>query len=480
MGHLIPKLFLWLTMMFLLGHSPIYAQDSLFIDIQINGLEKTRAWVVLMELPFQEGEKVARTEVEDLKQKARQNLYNLALFNDVQISSSQQEDSLHLFIQVAERWYLWGSPRIGIEERNSYDLLGALQGRRLNRLVIGGTVQWQNLTGRNELLYITGQLGFSQRIRVDFRRPYLIRPWRIDLGAGVRHIREREIILGTGDGQAIWRRVEDEPLRKTWLSYVFLQKRFTPRRSLRMELSWQHHDYVDSLFSRQASNYIRPFFLTERTSLRYTSVLLGYVQDERDVKRYPLAGYKAMAWLRYVGNLERSDIHFGRLYLSMAKYHPINRRWNLSAGGIFLHSIGQKIPWQEKTFLWIPKREFPDYSQELRGYQPYAIAGTQLGILKTEVKFGIFPYQTVSFPFIPFKKLSEGPLGCYLTAFFDQGFIRDQTQVAVDPVFLDQWLYGYGVGLNLIGFYDMLLRVEYSRNHLNQGGIYLHTTVQIK
>jgi hypothetical protein len=30
------------------------------------------------------------------------------------------------------------------------------------------------------------------------------------------------------------------------------------------------------------------------------------------------------------------------------------------------------------------------------------------------------------------------------------------------------------------GFYDNLLRVEYSRNHLNQGGIYIHGTVSIK
>ena len=44
----------------------------------------------------------------------------------------------------------------------------------------------------------------------------------------------------------------------------------------------------------------------------------------------------------------------------------------------------------------------------------------------------------------------------------------------------NQLLTGYGIGLNIIGFYDNLLRLEYSRNHLNQGGVYIHASVPIK
>ncbi|MEO0584980.1 MAG: hypothetical protein AAF135_22400, partial [Bacteroidota bacterium] len=99
---------------------------------------------------------------------------------------------------------------------------------------------------------------------------------------------------------------------------------------------------------------------------------------------------------------------------------------------------------------------------------------------KAELKFALIPYQQIKVRQIPLPKFNEGPIGAYLTAFIDQGYVEDQSNSRRDDFLQKEWLRGYGVGLNLIGFYDTLLRIELSRNHLGQSGINFHGTLQIK
>ena len=60
------------------------------------------------------------------------------------------------------------------------------------------------------------------------------------------------------------------------------------------------------------------------------------------------------------------------------------------------------------------------------------------------------------------------------------GRIEDNTLSDFDTTFKGKNLLGYGIGLNIIGFYDMMVRVEYSRNHLGEGGIFFHSSLPIR
>jgi len=467
---------------FLICFTGIYlpAQDSLQVDIHLKGLQKTKAWVIFQELPFRQGQKVALSDRARLLEESQQNLYNLALFNEVRIDAKLSARLLTITIHLKERWYLWGSPRLGVEERNSYDLLAALRRQNLDRLVYGGYLQWQNLSGRNEWLTLDVQGGFSQRFSLDFIRPSIFRSQRLDLRLGYHYSRERQVILGTEEGKALWRGQLGDYYRRTHLAYLAFNKRFTPRLHLRTQLKWQSFRYADSLFAEEASDQISPFFTRPAPLLAYPSLMLGLFRDERDLKSYPLKGYKYHVFFRYAQTLDRRDLHFLRLGFSWAHFFSLSERWKMAYGLQHIHSLGRQIPWQEKTFLGMRKGEFVGVNHELRGYQAYLLAGTQVSTFKWEARWALFPYKIIRLPFIPADKFNEGPLGIYLSAFVDQGWVEDHSFSQADDTFLNQWLLGYGLGLNVIGFYDMLLRIEYARNHLNQGGLFLHTTIPIK
>ncbi|MEL6254611.1 MAG: hypothetical protein AAFR87_21555 [Bacteroidota bacterium] len=168
--------------------------------------------------------------------------------------------------------------------------------------------------------------------------------------------------------------------------------------------------------------------------------------------------------------------------MTFAHHIPLSKRWNVAYGTHLVLSIGDSIPYFEKNFLGARRREFRDISTTLRGYQPFVIAGSTVNMNKVEIKYGIVPYHIADYSGVGFlpKKWQQAPTALYVTAFYEMGFIRDDSFNNNDDFLKNQLLHGYGVGLNIVGFYDILLRIEYARNHLNQGGVYLHGSVPIK
>ncbi|MEM7038853.1 MAG: hypothetical protein AAF570_17865, partial [Bacteroidota bacterium] len=95
-------------------------------------------------------------------------------------------------------------------------------------------------------------------------------------------------------------------------------------------------------------------------------------------------------------------------------------------------------------------------------------------------KYAIIPRKIVHLDWIPFKKFQDFPLGLYISLYSDNGFVSDGTFNNLDRTLKDKHLFGYGMGLNLITIYDSLVRVEYSRNHFGQGGLFISSIVSIQ
>ena len=114
-----------------------------------------------------------------------------------------------------------------LEERNTYDIVNTIRERNFRRLVYGMNVSWRNMTGRNETLSFSGQLGFSKRLRIDFLRPAMFRKSNVDLRVGYRFINEKEIIVGTQDGQVQWRGTETEPFQISHEPFIAFRKRIS-------------------------------------------------------------------------------------------------------------------------------------------------------------------------------------------------------------------------------------------------------------
>lgn len=449
--------------------------------LAIIGAEKTKSWVILRELNFARGDTIDLPEVKDRLEKSRQNIYNLGLFNDVQMKAQVIEDQLHVIIEVKERWFLFGKPILRLEERNTYDLLNVIRERNFERLVYGLSLSWRNLTGRNETLSFSGQLGYTQRLRIDFFRPALFRKSNIDLRVGYRYANEQEIIIGTIDGALQRRRIESEPFQTSHEPFLAIRKRISLRKNLYVEINYKWIHFSDSLYLLEL-NPLENNFITEPDGKEYyPSLIAQYTVDLRDIRRFPLKGYRYQVFGRYTGIKGLSTAQFGKIGATFAHHIPLNRRWNFAYGSHLVFSMGDSIPYFEKNFVGRSRKEFLGLSSTLRGYEPYVIDGSFVNMTKAELKFGIVPYHIADLSHTPLpKRFKQTPLGLYLSAFYDFGYIQDASFNNNDNFLKNRGLHGYGIGVNIVGFYDILVRIEYARNHFNQGGIYLHGSVPIR
>jgi outer membrane protein assembly factor BamA len=447
--------------------------------IQLIGNQNTRPWVIKRELTFQEGDSLPEDQLYEILAQNQRNVHNLNLFLMVHVMPVRKRDSLEVQIWVKERFPLGGQPIFAIQERNSYDIVAALTARDFHRLVYGGYGVSRNLTGRGELIDLTLQWGFSRRVRLRLERPNILPRFNVDLRMGASYTRQPEIMVGTVRGQVQWIEVASEPLQRSYEVFLGLNKRFGLYKSLYTELSYAHYRLADSLYA----------FTLEGTPHRYLTGQNGREQflnlnviaewDRRDWRSFPMAGYQ----LRLMGRLAGgpgATTRFAKVGASWAQYVPLTPRFNLAYGFQSIYTFGRDVPFFEKSQVGILRYEFPGISTELRGYEPYIVDGTFLNLAKTELKFALFPYQNLYWEWVPLKSLRSFALGCYLSTFVDLGYVSDQSINNHDTFLKEKLLSGYGVGLNLIGIYDMLVRVELTRNHLGQSGIYLHGTLSIK
>ncbi|TAE46796.1 MAG: hypothetical protein EAZ89_19380, partial [Bacteroidetes bacterium] len=300
---------------------------------------------------------------------------------------------------------------------------------------------------------------------------------RIDLRVTLRYNYEPEIIVGTLQGIPQWRSLGTVPLQRSHEAWLGLKKRFSVYTGLYAELSMKYFHLADSLYTFSLNQEALRYLSNNEGVEYYPSFLLQFTKDRRDLMSFPLEGYKYQVFGRVAGPGTTS---FAKAGATFAHYLPLRRRWNFSYGLHYVHSWGKRIPWYEKNFIGLSRREFSGISYELRGYEPYLIDATQLGMAKAEWKFAIVPRQMIHLERMSFARFQQAQVGVYLTVFGELGYVSDKSISNQDDFLKDRLLSGYGTGLSILGPYDLLWRIEYSLNHLGRGGLYVHGTLPIR
>ena len=99
-----------------LFNMPLQAQkssDSVIIirDIQIRGNILTKEHVILREMSL----KIGDTLTQQAKDLDRNNIYNLLLFNKVDVEDSVYQNQATVIVTVSERWYFIPFPVLGMK-----------------------------------------------------------------------------------------------------------------------------------------------------------------------------------------------------------------------------------------------------------------------------------------------------------------------------------------------------------------------------
>ena len=135
---------------------PLYTQtksDSAILiqNIHILGNRLTKDYVILREMSMKTGDTLAQ----DAINRDKDNIYNLGLFNKVDIEYYVQKDSASVYVIVSERWYIIPYPIVGMKYRDP------------SKLYYGAGFIHQNFRGQNEKIITNICFGYDRWITLN-------------------------------------------------------------------------------------------------------------------------------------------------------------------------------------------------------------------------------------------------------------------------------------------------------------------------
>ncbi len=445
----------------LLGSQHLYAQyqltrsDTTFVidNIHISGNKHTKSKIILREIELKKGDTVYLHQLLHKIKKSRQNLINRSLFNTVEITPKRHDfNKVDLYVAVTERWYIWPIPILSYADRN-FNVWW--EKKDFSRVNYGINLQINNFRGRMEKLNIILQGGYDKTLKLDWKIPYINKKekWGIEIFGGASFNHETDYKLQ--NNKLVYFHEEKRYAKKTFIGQV--KATFRPKYYFThsFTLSFNHEEYGDTLLK------LNPYFAYSKHRFSYLSLEYNFKYDYRDYAPYPLNGFYAEADIQQNGlGIFSKEINLFRFYLIFDQYIPLQKRW------YFAYSLSTQV---------IPNTYQPYFIQNglgyrpmgLRGYQLYVIRGNWIGQFRTNVKFAIFPKKSYILDFIKTEKFNRFFFGLYANVFLDGAYAANRTPERDHSFLNNRFLWGAGVGLDFVTFYDVVIRAEYviNRNH---------------
>ena len=433
-------------------------------EFKIIGNKTTREKIIVREIPFNATDTLRKEELNKLLERTKSNLINTSLFNFVTVEPVYFDSTnISIYITVEERWYWWPIPIFEIEETNFNTWL--LQ-KNLDRANYGLFLAKENFRGRKETAMILFQAGYTEKIGLQYVVPYVNKKKTNGLSVKFTYSRNHEVSYGTTDNARDFYRSERDYIQKEIYANVGYE--------LRPKLYNKHAfslGYTDMQISDSVIFYNRDFLSEGNNSMRFLSFNYLVKRDKRDNKNYPTKGYYYDLDVKKDG-VGVLDNKLNSFYLTSHS----KKFWQLSNRFYFASSI--KVKFTEKDGPYYLYKGLGYRNNLVRGYELYVINGEHYGVYKAQLKYSLLQNKIFNVRALKADKFNKIPLNIYLGAYFDAGYVDSKINNKNNPL-NNSSLYGGGVSLDFVSYYDMVLRVEYSINKLNEKGLFLHFVAPI-
>lgn len=422
-------------------------------NIFIEGNKRTKPYIIERELPFKQGDSIMLPALVQGFELSRQQLMNTRLFNDAVVAlKSFRGYYVDIIILVKERWYIFPLPYLKPVDRNLTEW--ATQGLGFDRLNYGFKFTHYNFTGRNDKLKLWLITGYTKQIEFQYEQPYSDKNLKHGYKVGISYAFNKEINYQTISNQQHF--IDTLSGIKRWnanLEYTYRPKLRT-RHSFRAGFIQQQ---VDSQILALNPKY----FNTLQNKISYPEFSYSLHYANVDYIPYPLTG-----WLAEVSLLKRgfnSDVSMWQLG------GKVTRSWHLAGKTYFgLQAFGMiRVPFDQP---FINQRMLGYGDLYVRGLEKYVIDGVAATLLRQTLRYELFNFSIPTF--IKSRSHDEVPFRIYPKVFFDYGYVHNK--YFTNNSLVNRSLYSAGFGVDIVSFYDFILRVDYSFNQLGQNGLFLH------
>ena len=444
-------------------HASESPANQLIGKIELLGNSVTRPYIIYRELVFSQGDTIPAGRLVSLIVESRQNLLNTGLFNFVTIDTlpGNNDRTTDIRISVIERWFIWPSAILQITDRNINSWWAS---RDFTRINYGFKTIWSNFRGRMEVLDLMLRFGKNPEYSLYYDAPYLDKRKVFGAGFELGFIRNREVGYKVQADKLVFlfdRRYTEEQ-RYAFLHFSFRPKIHTTQLA---ELRLQAVSVADTLATANPG-FLYPGF----NRLKFMSLYYKLKIDFRDTRYYPLSGWYAdlEIYRAGLGGAFEKPVNYFWIKSTSRLFIPLSSRWYFGAGFIGKAATSGSQPFFLRQMLGFDR----DY---VRGYEYYVIDGQYYAVSKVTLKYALIPQFITHIELIPSPKFNLIHFASYLTFYVDAGYAwkNRETDAGLNKL-PGSLMLGSGVGLDLVTYYDKMIRLEYSVNKMGESGIFIH------
>ena len=451
------KYLLFFTASFLFFSNFVSAQIKIS-SIQIEGNRRTKPYIILRELPYHEGDIISKDSLAIADTISQQQLFNTTLFEQVTVQSVFL-DSMQVVIKinVRERWYLFPIPYFRWVDRN-FNQWWNEQNRSLDRVNYGLSLRQSNVTGNNDRLNAAFITGYTHQSTLRYQIPFIDKKLRYGLAFGWQSATQKEINIATKLDKQVFYKTQDiiqQGYRAT--ASLLYRPNLFERHSL--QLGMGRNEISDSAFLYQA-NYLPSL----QKIFSYLDAALSFSRIRFDYNAYPTKGQSTdfILYQRFSKNANLSSIQFRKVVV-----RPFSK-----SNFIFLES--------NSIVKFLPNQNYTDnkllgYSNlQMNGLDYYVVDGNAASIFKASIHHALGSV-IIKNRFIP-SRIPTIKYQFWLKAFTQLGYVYSEKPVNGNRL-NNTLLRTAGIGLDLVGIYDFVLKIDYSLNQLGDKGLYLRAGI---
>lgn len=464
----------------LVNLTAVRAQDTLCIlqSIEIKGNRVTRSPIILRELEFVQGDTLQSHKLNALVRQSESNLMNTALFNFAELSLEKVKPAsplpvnpkthicyYHCRVNVVERWYTWPFPVVILNERNFNTWW---ETRDFDEITYGFVLQRNNFRGRREKLHLTLMYGYNQTLGLTYENPNVNTKKTLGFSYSLFYTRNHSSAYSSYNNEELSIKLKDEFVRQNIKAQIKLTYRPQIHHYHSLSITYQRFDFRDTLLKLNPG-----FSINQMTEADFFQFNYRWKADFRDYQPYPLKGHYFDLELEKTGlNLVDDPVHdFVQVKASARKYSRLGDRWHVSNGLTTKTYIGRNIPYFLQKGLGFDN----DF---VRGFEYYVVDGQRYALLRNNVKWTLLPKRVNQIPYIKNQRFGLIHYALYLGVHADLAWVSDRNLYNANKL-ANRWISGYGLGLDLVTYYDKVFRLEFSRNQNGENGMYLHFVAPI-
>ena len=323
----------------------------------------------------------------------------------------------------------------------------------------------KNFRGRNEILKTKIRLGYREQYGLLYRKPFFKHNENNGISYFFTYNRQHESSYQTENNYLAYTR-SDQYIRKNYQSELSFLHRFNFYHYMSFTFGFASRKANDSLISLNPD-----FYGNNKLKISYLTAKINYYIDKRDIHYYPIKGYYIGITVKKYGLGIFNELNKYALLLEGKKYWQFLPRWT-SATSVVLRKSSKKLPYFLNYGL--------GYGTYLNGFEYFVIQGSDVVVSKNMLRFNLIAQKISHLSFIPFKKFNKIHYAAYINTFFHAGYVRNYyPKIENNNTMENTLLYSYGIGLDIVTYYDKILRIDFSMNNFNHKGIYLHMSAPI-